>query len=71
MSYKCGAEGITSSVNWLTMIIQPMIQQDSIVARDNETRDNDSSETELFTASVVVMSGKNLNFTTHHVPKYY
>jgi len=53
------------------MIIQPMIQQDSIVARDNETRDNDSSETELFTASVVVMSGKNLNFTTHHVPKYY
>lgn len=46
------------------------MQQASIVAEGNETRDNDSDETEVFAASVVLRSGKNFHFITHQVPNY-
>lgn len=47
-----------------------MMQQTSIVAKGNETRDNANDETEVFAASVVLISGKNFNFITHQVPNY-
>lgn len=71
LSYRCWIEGFNTSLSWLAMLLQPMMQQVSIGARDNKTRDNDSDETKIFTACVVLISGENFNFTIHQVPNYY